>query len=337
MFQERDNFLLKYVIIEFIFFITASLSYYYTNFIFVTDNTDYYTKTTLYDYSITKDVSVSFKYNLDWKTYRQYYDKYAMEHDYLVRIPEEIIIEMPEEEIIEEEIEIAKVEEPVIEEEVIIEEPIQSEITEEPIVEEVPVSEPEETLVASAVVSNPVYDQVISMTYRGAGVTDAHINTIVSYYGLMPDVIRNYIAANNMQIMVDAYGTYTEGHAGMCYMNNGVVPSVINLSCQKKGQLEMAVIHEFGHAIDNLMGVYYGYTYNIEKGLIYNCISNSDEFQALYYEECPTSGYGSWATYASWEYFAESFRWYFENRSKVPPKTCAYMSRILTDFFGTPL
>lgn len=185
--------------------------------------------------------------------------------------------------------------------------------------------------------NNSVYADVLAMTTKGAGVTDAHMQTISLYYGMMPKVIRDYIKANNMTICVDAYGTYTGGHAGLCYMNNGVVPSVINLSCQKPGQLEMSVIHEFGHAIDNLMGVYYGYSFDRDKGLYYNCISNCDEFQALYYEECPTSGYGSWATYASWEYFAESFRFYFEDRSKVPPKTCAFMSRILTEFFGTPL
>ena len=185
--------------------------------------------------------------------------------------------------------------------------------------------------------NDSVYADVLAMTTKGAGVTDAHMQTIALYYGMMPQVIRDYIKANSMIIYVDAYGTYTNGHAGLCYMNNGVVPSVINLNCQKSGQLEMSVIHEFGHAIDNLMGIYYGYSFDRDKGLYYNCLSNCDEFQALYYEECPISGYGPWATYASWEYFAESFRFYFEDRSKVPPKTCAFMSRILTEFFGTPL
>ena len=215
---------------------------------------------------------------------------------------------------------------------------VMSATTESPVIAEPEITESPVVVAESAPTTNDsVYADVLAMTTKGAGVTDAHMQTIALYYGMMPQVIRDYIKANNMIICVDAYGTYTDGHAGLCYMNNGVVPSVINLNCQKSGQLEMSVIHEFGHAIDNLVGIYYGYSYDRDKGLYYNCLSNCDEFQALYYEECPTSGYGPWAIYASWEYFAESFRFYFEDRSKVPPKTCAFMSRILTEFFGTPL
>ena len=90
--------------------------------------------------------------------------------------------------------------------------------------------------------------------------------------------------------------------------------------------IELSVPHEFGHYID--------YVANEKdiKGVVFEPISNSDEFQAIWREEKDNSGLGDYFTNNSEEYFAESYHalkvcpdTYYERC----PKTCEFISKIV--------
>ena len=162
----------------------------------------------------------------------------------------------------------------------------------------------------------------------GEGVTESMKSTFLRYYSLVPQYVKDYVAVTGGTIMLDKDGRFTNGHAGTYHIGHGNMC----INGATPGKIKLAAIHEQGHHIDYVLGKKYGVV--VKSGYYegYNFFSGSDEFVAIYNAEVGKSGYGSWATYAAAEYFAESFRYYFEDQQRVAtntPQTYAYLQKIM--------
>ncbi len=120
-----------------------------------------------------------------------------------------------------------------------------------------------------------------------------------------------------------------EGIAGYC----GVAKRDIIVGTEttyiiilNKDYMGLSVQHEFGHYIDYIANE------KGSRGIEFDPISNSDEFQAIWLEEKDNSGLGEYFTNNSEEFFAESYHalkicpdTYYERC----PKTCEFINRIV--------
>lgn len=108
-----------------------------------------------------------------------------------------------------------------------------------------------------------------------------------------------------------------------------LIHNMINYEATTSGKVTLGAIHESGHQVDTLLGRQYGiYVSNYGTSFM----SCNTDFQAIYKEEVGKSGYGYWGTGNSVEFFAESWRFYFEDPSRVKkntPKTYEYITDLL--------
>ena len=124
-------------------------------------------------------------------------------------------------------------------------------------------------------------------------------NKAISLWGKVPQNVKNALSATGCQVIVTTDPAYTDGHAGM-YWPFASGQNYCAIYAGSVGKVNMAVIHEIGHFVDDYVGRKTG------TGS-YLAMSHTAEFQQIYAEEVGRSGYPSWATDCVEDYFAEAF------------------------------
>ncbi len=156
------------------------------------------------------------------------------------------------------------------------------------------------------------------------------INTFFKYFEMEPVEVRQAMDAYNVVIIVDRNGLYTGGHAGLYYAEERIL--AINGSDPNK--IAMSVNHEIGHCVDSMIGELVKIP--IDDEIYWLGISNSDEFSTIYEEEIADSGYPSWNSTGSYEYFAETYRYIIEDNTYMmerAPKAVEYVRKVLKQYY----
>ena len=176
----------------------------------------------------------------------------------------------------------------------------------------------------------------ISTIINFDGVSEHSKNLYYEYVDMEPDSIKQALIDYGARINVAPSGKYTEGAAGIYYTGSGS----INVNCSTDKRLKIAVNHEIGHCIDEILSYYYNIDWGIEPytGATCKFVSNSDEFRRIYEEECPNAGYPSYNSFCPPEYFAETYRYIIEGNEKMmsrAPRATAFVKKVLNETFGT--
>ena len=177
-------------------------------------------------------------------------------------------------------------------------------------------------------VAPPYNESTGAMKFDG-NVSQACRNKAISLYNKIPSNMINAIKADGYTIIVSTNSYYTDGHCGTYYPKGwdwGARTNKICVYAKSVNAVNISVIHECGHWLDDYLGTkegwgrtgYYGYT----------GVTSDPTWVAIYNEEVGRSGYPSWANYCPEEYFAESVWKALANPSwckKTLPKTYEYV------------
>ena len=175
------------------------------------------------------------------------------------------------------------------------------------------------------------------------------VSVFLSYYMLLPEEIRQDLVKTEHPIYLAPDGSYSCGHAGIYVPSDfifnghlydseenvtGTGLGYIGINCSSDSKIKMAAIHEVGHYVDERLGRIHGYAPNNLYEAMY--FSEDPEFLRIYHEEASRSGFPEWNLQDEQEYFAESFRYLFEDpaRLKNIPQTRAFMEKTLSDFYA---
>lgn len=155
--------------------------------------------------------------------------------------------------------------------------------------------EPVQTVAGSADLSGMVFD---------GNVSSACQSTAINLYSLVPQNVKNAIINQGYQVIVSSNPWWTDGHAGTYYPIEGSFSQgrAIAIYAGSVGKVNMAVIHEIGHFVDNYIGRRDGYGYTTFG---YQGVSSSSEWHEICAAEAGVSGFPSWATDCVEDYFAE--------------------------------
>ena len=192
------------------------------------------------------------------------------------------------------------------------------------------------------------YENRFDIVYTG-NVSDSIKNTVEEYTSLIPDVILENVADNGFVYIVDPSGTTTKNHAGMTIFPDCTVDGVflhtrdnltppsgkIGIMGDSISRTEMAVIHEVGHAVDFIIGASYGYSTTFENET-YMSMEGDPEWQKIFAEENEIADFPDYNRTCPLEYFAEVFRYVFEDPSKLDniPKSRQYVTSLLESYYG---
>lgn len=167
------------------------------------------------------------------------------------------------------------------------------------------------------------------------GVSQSLVNVFTSYWDMVPKYVKDYVIQVGSYVSLDPNGNATAGHAGMTtctyYSSTGKIASIpiAHIMATTEGKVKLAAIHEIGHVIDVMLGQTGG-TPSPTYGTFF--MSSNPDFVEIFNAEVVKSGYGYWGVGNSNEYFAESFRYYFESPERLKkntPRTYEYVSNIL--------
>ncbi len=194
----------------------------------------------------------------------------------------------------------------------------------------VPIEEkkaPEEIQVIVPEIVVPACDTT-ALEIRGT-LTKEVESKVLSLYGLLPSNMKQKIEATGYKVIVDSSGAITNGHAGQTDVFVSAAYNVdgngyIGINGSSVNKTSIAVVHEIGHWFDAILGA--------ENGMN-NFYSSNAEFVGIYNEEIGNSGYPSYNSGSPEEFFAETFRYMYENPSRVQtntPKAYSYILNLLS-------
>ena len=180
-------------------------------------------------------------------------------------------------------------------------------------------------------------------------VPDSIKNTVEEYTSMIPAVILEDVADNGFIYTVDPSGTTTKDHAGMTIFPDCTVDGVflhtkdnhtppdgkIAIMGDTVSRTKMAAIHEVGHAVDFIIGAAYGYSTTFENET-YMSMEGDPEWQKIFAEENEIADFPDYNRTCPLEYFAEVFRYVFEDPSKLDniPKSRDYVISLLESYYG---
>ena len=157
-----------------------------------------------------------------------------------------------------------------------------------------------------------------------------YTKSLYKQYNKIPQNVRLFLENNGWTIYL------TTNKLGPIYYPNqnmsiqGITdftPKIIYIENRQKA-CENAIVHEIGHAIDNMLG----------KGTSFGFISYSNDFRTIFIEESSNfvevNGNGKHAKSSPMEYFAEAFNQtilYPESCKKHSPKTYEYIMNIINN------
>lgn len=142
------------------------------------------------------------------------------------------------------------------------------------------------------------------MVFDG-NVSQACKNKAIELYNKVPQNVKNAIISSGYQVIVSDNPSRTDGHAGVFYPS-GYTPWPGPSICIYAGsvnKVNIAVIHEIGHFVDEYMGIRNGCGYTQ-----FGCqgVTASAEWHEIYSAEVGLSGFPGYATDCCEDYFAET-------------------------------
>ena len=138
-------------------------------------------------------------------------------------------------------------------------------------------------------------------------VSQACKDKALSLYAVLPSNVKNRIVESGFQVVVSDNSWWTEGHAGSYYPMAGSFPQgrVIAIYAGSVSKVNISVLHECGHFVDEYIGTRDGYGLSPSFG--YPALTTSAEWMSIYAAEAGASGFSSYATDCQEDYFAEAF------------------------------
>ncbi len=192
------------------------------------------------------------------------------------------------------------------------------------------------------------YQNSFEIVYESE-VPDSIKETVEEYTSMIPAVILENVADNGFVYKVDPSGNTTKKHAGMTMFPDCIVdgtylhtrdnltpPSgTIGIMGDSVSRAKMAAIHEVGHAVDFIIGAAYGYSTTFENET-YMSLEGDPVWQKIFAEENEIADFPDYNRTCPLEYFAEVFRYVFEDPSKLDniPKSRQYVIDTLESFYG---
>lgn len=161
----------------------------------------------------------------------------------------------------------------------------------------------EEPAAAPAVVATTGSTDLTGLVFDGS-VSSACQAKAISLYSCVPQNVKNAIVNSGYQVIVSSNPWWTEGHAGTFYpFDSGYAQgNAIAIYAGSVGKVNIAVVHEIGHFIDNYIGRRDGYG---TCSFGYQAVTSTSEWQEIYAAERGASGFPSYATDCAEDYFAE--------------------------------
>lgn len=173
------------------------------------------------------------------------------------------------------------------------------------------------------------FNQEESMMYFDGNISKDRKEKAISLYNKIPQNVLNAVKEDGYTIWVTSNPYYTDGHCGTYYIYGydwGDKTNKICIYAKSVWAVDIAVIHETGHWMDNYLGRKEGWGATSHYG--YLGVSSDPVWKEIYKSEVGASGYPSWANYCSEEYFAESVWKALANPSwcqKTLPRTYEYI------------
>lgn len=152
------------------------------------------------------------------------------------------------------------------------------------------------------VAATPVNADTTALVFEG-DVSQACRNKALELYSHVPSNVKQAIANSGYSVIVTTSPNLTEGHCGT-YWPTALGQRAIAIYAKSVNAVNIAVIHEIGHFIDEYVGIRDGHgacTFG------YRAASSSGEFQEIYVSERGASGFPGYATDCYEDYFAEVY------------------------------
>ena len=134
-------------------------------------------------------------------------------------------------------------------------------------------------------------------------------NTAISLYSYVPQSVKNAIVNTGYKVLVTTDPYWTEGHCGSFYQYGWPYADgrdhLIASYAKSVNAVNISVLHEIGHFIDNYVGDRDGYGYS--ELFQYRAVTSSQEFRDIYDAERGQSGFPGYATDCREDYFAEAY------------------------------
>lgn len=159
-----------------------------------------------------------------------------------------------------------------------------------------------------------------------AGVSDYIIQTVTEAYDTLPAEVKSALADHGTNIQILTNGDRIDGNDGITYLTatkdtdgyfiwNGGAEIYINGSIHDD-EAQRAFIHEVGHWIDAYVGEIINLP-GLSSDKVSDVSSNTADFMEIYDMEKDKSGWWSYFTTSTSEYYAESFRLYQTNPAEL--------------------
>ena len=181
-------------------------------------------------------------------------------------------------------------------------------------------------------------------------VSEEKVEYVDEFLQTMPSTLHDAFVKDGAKYILDSSGSLTAGHAGIFLPyevgtalgepTEHLTPlerqNTVNVSVTSNSRMEMAKTHELGHWFDE----YFARKHNIKAKELddgwWVGVSNFQAFEEIWKEEAALSGFPSYTTHNTSEYFAEVFRYVYEDPSKLEslPKSKAFVERVIVKEFG---
>ena len=150
----------------------------------------------------------------------------------------------------------------------------------------------------------PFNESTEVMKFRG-NVSTSCRNKAISLYNKLPNNVKNAMRGWGYEIIVSTSPDLTQGHCGMYYPMEMRSHKVAAVYAKSVGAVNIAVLHEVGHFVDNYLGNKEGRGYSPNYG--FRALTSDPAWVEIYNQEVGKSGFPSYVTWCPEEFFAECF------------------------------
>ncbi len=161
-------------------------------------------------------------------------------------------------------------------------------------------------------------------------VSESNKRLFYKYFDMEPEEMKRALDAYDVLIVVGPDGRYTGGNAGLYYAEERIL--AINGSSEDR--IKMSVNHEIGHCVDSMVGELLHMP--VDKDKYWLGVSNLETFEQIYKAEVKDSGYPSWNSTDTYEFFAETYRYVIEDNEymmKKAPRSAEFVRDVIEHFY----
>ena len=167
-------------------------------------------------------------------------------------------------------------------------------------------NEPKVIEVTQLVNNSTSYNESTSIMTFDGNISKECRDKAIALYNKIPSNIIDTMRSDGVEMIVTTDSSYTNGNCGRYYPIQwyGSEGYEVCIYAKSVWAVDIAVIHETGHWIDDYLGRKEGWGATGYYG--YNGVSSDETWIEIYNAEVVTSGYPSWSNRNAEEYFAES-------------------------------